>query len=104
MHKYLNIEILPRGLKAVNKHFEDTQKLEDIIYQMDGQDRNMRLKKVHRTKSWKEVDQKISNGYDNQGRLYICMVNNKKIVLIGHKQDQTEDIAFMIKNDPPTLD
>ena len=32
------------------------------------------------------------------------MVNNKKIVLIGHKQDQTEDIAFMIKNDPPTLD
>ena len=104
MHKYLNIEVLPRGLKAVNKHFEDTQKLEDIIYKMDGQDRNMRLKKVQKTKSWKEVDQKISNGYDNQGRLYVCILNNKKIILIGHKQDQPEDITFMIKNDPPTLD
>ena len=104
MSRYQNINLLPRGLKAVDKYFEDTNKLEDIIYKIHSNDSYVTYKNVQKTKHWKEVTQKISNGYDNQGRVYSCVFNNQKIILVGHKQEQSEDIAYLIKNDPPNLE
>ena len=104
MSRYQNINLLPRGLKAVDKYFEDTNKLEDIIYKIHSNDSYISYKNVQKTKHWKEVTQKISNGYDNQGRVYSCIVDNQKIILVGHKQEQSEDIDYLIKNDPPNLE
>jgi len=53
------------------------------------------------TKYWEEVPKKISNGVDNQGRLYICKHGNQPAILIGSKQQQSEDFIYLQKNDPP---
>ena len=105
MDRYSNINLLPRGLKAVDRHFKDTQKLEDVIYKIHSKDSYISYKNVQKTKHWKEVTHKISNGNDNQGRIYTCVLsNNKIIILVGHKQEQSEDIEYLIKNDPPDIE
>jgi len=53
---------------------------------------------------FKKAIRAMSNGYDNQGRVYSCIINNQKVILVGHKQEQSEDIAYLIKNDPPNLE
>ena len=64
------------------------------------------FKRVQGTKEWLEVDKKISNGTDNQGRLYYCKIKDPKYsfsMLISHKANQKSDLAYLSQNDPPTF-
>ena len=49
------------------------------------------------------MDKKISNGNDDQGRIYLNRSSNnssvKMSILIGHKQDQDSDINFLLDNE-----
>ena len=56
---------------------------------------------------WLEVTKKISNGTDNQGRLYFCKLQESQVshaMLISHKSQQDFDIDYLKKHDPPRLD
>lgn len=64
-------------------------------------------RRVRGTSHWLEVTKKISNGIDNQGRLYFCKLSDNKVshaMLISHKSQQDLDIEFLKKHDPPRLD
>lgn len=64
-------------------------------------------RRVRGTTHWLEVTKKISNGIDNQGRLYFCKLRDKHAshaMLISHKSQQDFDIEYLKKHDPPILD
>ena len=92
---------LQRGMKTVQRYYQSTEKLEEILQSLHNKSRNIGLKRVMNTKYWEEVPKKISNGVDNQGRLYICKHGNQPVILIGSKQQQSEDFIYLQKNDPP---
>lgn len=92
---------LQRGIKTVDRYYQSTEKLEEILQSLQNKSKDIGLKKVMNTKYWEEVPKKISNGVDNQGRLYICKHGNQPVILIGSKQQQSEDFIYLQKNDPP---
>ena len=64
-------------------------------------------RRVRGTTHWLEVTKKISNGTDNQGRLYFCKLSDNQVshaMLISHKSQQDVDIDYLKKHDPPRLD
>jgi len=64
-------------------------------------------RRVRGTTHWLEVTKKISNGTDNQGRLYFCKLSDNQVshaMLISHKSQQDFDIDYLKKHDPPRLD
>ena len=53
------------------------------------------------------IDKKISTGGDDQGRIYYTKTgrdDRKYIVLIGHKQNQKQDIEYLRKDHKKDLD
>ena len=92
---------LRRGMKTVQRYYQSTEKLEEILQSLHNKSKDSGLKRVMNTKYWEEVPKKISNGIDNQGRLYICKHGNQPAILIGSKQQQSEDFIYLQKNDPP---
>jgi len=92
---------LQRGMKTVQRYYQSTEKLEEILQLLHNKSKDIGLKRVMNTKYWEEVPKKISNGVDNQGRLYICKHGNQPAILIGSKQQQSEDFIYLQKNDPP---
>ena len=92
---------LQRGMKTVQRYYQSTEKLEEVLQLLYRKSKDLGLKKVMNTKHWEEVPKKISNGIDNQGRLYICKHGNQSLILIGSKQQQSEDFIYLQKNDPP---
>ena len=93
-----------RTLKSLS---EDYQALRPVLKTAKSVTNSQhRFKKVKGTKQWMEVDKKISNGIDNQGRLYYCKVKDDVYsfsMLISHKSNQKNDFAYLQKNDPPTF-
>tara|TARA_B100000787_G_scaffold75590_1_gene55691 strand:- start:966 stop:2528 length:1563 start_codon:yes stop_codon:yes gene_type:complete len=90
-----------RGMKTVQKYYQSTEKLEEVLQLLYSKSKDLGLKRIRNTKHWEEVPKKISNGIDDQGRLYICKHGNQSVILIGSKQQQPEDFIYLQKNDPP---
>ncbi len=97
-----NLYLLQRGQKTLSKFYEETKFVARELKYLDNNQVN-NFRKIKGSKNWFESS-KISNGTDEQGRIYMCSLLDskyKKAVLIGSKQIQKEDINYMLKNDPP---
>jgi hypothetical protein len=97
------IVLLRRG-KKVLRNFESPDGTFKILQQLIRDESSVVKKKANRTKHWLEIDKKINNGQDEQGRLYVYKTNSEPtrfVILVGHKQDQKSDIEYLSKNDPP---
>lgn len=94
---------LERGLKTFQNKFTDPKPLLRVLHKISSNSAELPLKKVQKTNNWFEVDKKISNGNDDQGRIYLNRSSNnssvKMSILIGHKQDQDSDINFLLDNE-----
>ena len=94
--------LLASGHKTLSKFYEETKFVARELKYLDNNQVN-NFRKIKGSKNWFESS-KISNGTDEQGRIYMCSLLDskyKKAVLIGSKQIQKEDINYMLKNDPP---
>tara|TARA_B100001250_G_scaffold209509_1_gene179821 strand:- start:346 stop:987 length:642 start_codon:yes stop_codon:yes gene_type:complete len=97
------IVLLRRG-KKVLRNFESPDGTFKILQQLIRDESSVIKKKANRTNHWLEIDKKINNGQDEQGRLYVYKTNSEPtrfVILVGHKQDQKSDIEYLRKNDPP---
>ena len=97
------IVLLRRG-KKVLRNFESPDGTFKILQQLIRDESSVVKKKANRTNHWLEIDKKINNGQDEQGRLYVYKTNSEPtrfVILVGHKQDQKSDIEYLRKNDPP---
>jgi len=97
------IVLLRRG-KKVLRNFESPDGTFKVLQQLIRDESSVIKKKANRTNHWLEIDKKINNGQDEQGRLYVYKTNSdptRFVILVGHKQDQKSDIEYLRKNDPP---
>ena len=66
-------------------------------------EKDLPIKKINKTNNWYEVDKKISNGQDDQGRVYFTKIEKdstlQKAILIGYKQNQETDFNYLSEND-----
>lgn len=93
---------LERGLKIFKTKFTDQKPLIKVLSALAFQ-KDLPRKKINTTNNWYEVDKKISNGQDDQGRVYFTKIEKnsilQKAILIGHKQNQESDFNYLSEND-----
>ena len=92
-----------RSLKNLEKSFTEHKFISAILKSIDNGEEIKNYKSVRGLKTWHEVS-KISNGTDDQGRLYVCHKIEGRYnhaILIGSKKSQIKDIEYLGKNDPP---
>lgn len=93
---------LERGLKSLKLKFTDRKPLMKVLSAL-AFEKDLPIKKINRTNNWYEVDKKISNGQDDQGRVYFTKIEKnstlQKAILIGHKQNQESDFNYLSEND-----
>ena len=100
------IIFLPNGIKTL-KGFSKPDKFYEILLDLICDEVNLPKKKAERTDNWLEIDKKISTGGDDQGRIYYTKTgrdDRKYIVLIGHKQNQKQDIEYLRRDHKKDLD
>ncbi len=92
-----------RSLKNLEKSFTEHKFISALLKSIDNGEEIKNYKSVRGLKTWHEVS-KISNGTDDQGRLYVCNKIEGRYnhaILIGSKKSQIKDIEYLRKNDPP---
>lgn len=93
---------MERGLKTLKLKFTDKKPLIKVLSAL-AFEKDLPIKKINRTNNWYEVDKKISNGQDDQGRVYFTKIEKnstlQKAILIGHKQNQESDFNYLSEND-----
>ena len=94
-----------RTLRSLRKDYSSKEAVVREAQSILSETGNSR--RVRGTTHWLEVTKKISNGTDNQGRLYFCKLQESQVshaMLISHKSQQDFDIDYLKKHDPPRLD
>jgi len=94
-----------RTLRSLRKDYSSKEAVVREAQSILSETGNSR--RVRGTTHWLEVTKKISNGTDNQGRLYFCKLQESQVshaMLISHKSKQDFDIDYLKKHDPPRLD
>ncbi len=93
---------LERGLKIFKTKFTDQKPLIKVLSAL-AFEKDLPIKKINKTNNWYEVDKKISNGQDDQGRVYFTKIEKdstlQKAILIGYKQNQETDFNYLSEND-----
>lgn len=101
-----DIYIPRKSLKTLENDFSSRSSVYKILNLLIRNQGLVKFKNANAAEGWKEIDKKISNGQDEQGRMYVGEIKHqdtKYVVLVGHKKNQSKDFEYMKNNHPSKM-